>query len=364
MFWQEVGMTRRMIETVLLDIDGVLTDGMVYVNAEGKETKRVSFEDIDAVFALKRNGIKIGFITGEEGGFAEYVKQRFSPDFFVSGCKDKLGYFKTLEQKEGLDKSKTCFVGDSIKDAELLRYVAYSMAPCDVDENVREAARQITSASRGKGVVKEVAQFVLEATEDPTDQNGLWKLRAREHMDLIRLLVEDQSIAGTITEAARMIIAALKSGGKLLVCGNGGSAADSQHLAAELVGRFAMNRKGLNVEALTVDTSVLTALANDYSFRDVFSRQVEAKGKAGDVLLAISTSGNSPNVVEATKTAKSMGIKTIGLTGNNEVSSIRSLSDRCICVPSGSIPRIQETHILIGHVISELVERGLFGKGG
>ncbi|MFQ5714593.1 MAG: HAD hydrolase family protein [Candidatus Scalinduaceae bacterium] len=151
-----------MIDAVFFDIDGVLTDGMVYVDSDGKETKRISFDDIDAVFELKRAGVKVGFITGEDNGFTKYVKKRFVPDYFVSGCKDKLGYFKDLEEKEGLDKPKTCFVGDSKKDMELLEYLEYSFVPSDIDNEIKESAKFITNAVRGKGVIKEVAGFVLK----------------------------------------------------------------------------------------------------------------------------------------------------------------------------------------------------------
>jgi len=151
-----------MIDVVFFDIDGVLTDGMVYINHEGNESKKISFDDVDAIFELKRKGVKIGFITGEENKFSEYVKKRFSPDFFISGCKDKLLCFKELAEKENLDKSTVCFVGDSKKDVELLRYLDYSFVPSDVDDEIKETAKSVTNARRGTGVIKEVAKFVLE----------------------------------------------------------------------------------------------------------------------------------------------------------------------------------------------------------
>jgi 3-deoxy-D-manno-octulosonate 8-phosphate phosphatase (KDO 8-P phosphatase) len=162
-----------MIDTVFFDIDGVLTDGMVYVDSEGKESKRISFDDIDAVFELKRAGVKIGFITGEDNGFTKYVKKRFVPDYFVSGCNDKLGCFKDLEEREGLDKSKTCFVGDSRKDIRLLEYLEYSFVPSDTDNEIKEAAEFITNAVRGKGVIKEVAGFILKKRNINNESKGI-----------------------------------------------------------------------------------------------------------------------------------------------------------------------------------------------
>jgi len=188
-----------------------------------------------------------------------------------------------------------------------------------------------------------------------------WTDRINEHLGVIQGIVSDEALLRAIDEAARMIVQAYRGGGKLLICGNGGSAADSQHIATELVSRFLMERKALDAEALTINTSSLTAIGNDYSFDKVFSRQVEAKGRPGDVLLGITTSGNSKNVIEAVAVAGQMGMKTIGLTGAGKESLICRLTDCCIGVPSGSTPRIQEGHILIGHMICELIEDELFG---
>ena len=188
--------------------------------------------------------------------------------------------------------------------------------------------------------------------------------RLGEHLDVIKGISADAELITMINNAAKVMVQTYKSGCKLLICGNGGSAADSQHIATELVSRFLIERKALNAESLTINTSSLTAIGNDYNFDQVFSRQIEAKGAKGDVLIGISTSGNSKNVIEAIKTAKEMGIKTIGLTGNNRDSLIGKLSDYCISVPSNSTPRIQEAHILIGHILCEFIENELFGEQG
>ncbi len=161
-----------------------------------------------------------------------------------------------------------------------------------------------------------------------------------------------------IVQAVGMIVECLKGGNKILACGNGGSAADAQHITGELVGRFQMDRRGYPAIALTTDTSVITAWGNDKSFDTVFSRQVEALGKEGDILLAISTSGNSKNVLEAVKRANSRKIKTIGLLGNDG-GRMKNLCDVSIIVPSKITARIQESHLLIYHIMCELVEREL-----
>jgi len=164
-----------------------------------------------------------------------------------------------------------------------------------------------------------------------------------------------------IADAAQIIVDAYKTGGKVFIIGNGGSAADAQHIAAELVGRFKLERKGLPAIALTANSSIFTALANDYVYDTIFSRQLEALAGSGDVLIAISTSGNSPNILQAVQTAHSKHITVIGLTGGNG-GKLKDLANLIIIVPSNNTPRIQEAHITIGHIFCHLVEEELFNE--
>lgn len=174
-------------------------------------------------------------------------------------------------------------------------------------------------------------------------------------------LLRDSALVSSIARVGEILLHTLKSGNKLLLFGNGGSAADAQHIAAEFVGRFAFDRPALPALALSVDTSCLTAIGNDYGFEQVFSRQLEALGRAGDVAIGISTSGNSPNVFNGISTAKKIGLHTIAFTGTPGGKLKQSTDlDHCLCAPSGETPRIQECHILIGHIVSELVEQELF----
>lgn len=185
--------------------------------------------------------------------------------------------------------------------------------------------------------------------------------------DLIKSRIEEsikvkESLCKTeldnIARAAEAILKSLTAGGKLLVFGNGGSASDSQHIVAELVGRYKKERKAIPAIALTENTSSLTAIANDYGYDASFSRQVEALGKAGDVAIGISTSGNSVNVIEAVKKAKAAGLKTIGLLGCDG-GKLKGACDVAIVVNSKDTPRVQESHITIGHILCELIEEGL-----
>ena len=164
----------------------------------------------------------------------------------------------------------------------------------------------------------------------------------------------------TLAQVVEKLILVYEAGKKVLLFGNGGSAADAQHIAAEFVGKFYLDRRPLPAEALTVNTSSLTAIGNDYAFEQVFARQVEALGNPGDMAIGISTAGNSSNVFRAVRTAKHKGLITVGLTGANG-GRLKGEVDYCICVPSEDTPRIQEAHILVGHILCELVEERLFG---
>jgi D-sedoheptulose 7-phosphate isomerase len=180
----------------------------------------------------------------------------------------------------------------------------------------------------------------------------------REGAELRTVIARDSSTA--IFEAARLITICFRSGGKLLFFGNGGSAADAQHLAAEFVGRFVRERAGLPAIALTTDSSILTAVGNDYGFDQVFARQVQALGRPGDVAIAISTSGNSPNIIEGVKAAKRGHLKIIGL-GGKDGGLLAEQADVAITIASKSTARIQECHIAVGHLFCELTEEDLEG---
>ena len=165
--------------------------------------------------------------------------------------------------------------------------------------------------------------------------------------------------ADMLIQVVKVLVAAFKGGHKILLFGNGGSAADAQHLAAEFVNRFVIERPPLPAIALTTDTSILTSISNDYGYADTFAKQVKALGKEGDVAVGISTSGTAANVVKAIKVAKDMGMKTVGLTGGDG-GDLAKIVDFALVVDSAATPRIQETHITIGHVLCEMVDRMLF----
>jgi D-sedoheptulose 7-phosphate isomerase len=180
----------------------------------------------------------------------------------------------------------------------------------------------------------------------------------RESLAVKQAILADQALLNTVTRVGQELAGTLERGGKIFFFGNGGSAADAQHLAAELVGRFEKERRALPAIALTANTSALTAIGNDYSYEAVFARQLEGLGSRGDVAVGISTSGKSPSVLSALRIARKMGITAVGMTGQCSP-DMAELVDYCICVPSKRTARVQEAHILIGHILCEIIEHGL-----
>lgn len=192
------------------------------------------------------------------------------------------------------------------------------------------------------------------------DKEALVKKAIKDSIETKNKLLKSEQFLSIIKEVSEEIVKAFKNNKKILLCGNGGSAADAQHIAAEFSGRFYLDRTPLFAEALHANTSFLTAVANDYSYDEVFSRMVQAMGRAGDVLIGISTSGNSKNVVKAIEMANTNKMITVGFTGKSG-GNMRGICKYLIQVPSSDTPRIQESHILIGHIIAEITEKELFG---
>lgn len=178
---------------------------------------------------------------------------------------------------------------------------------------------------------------------------------------LLSAMLADEVLLSRAESAATACIDCLSNGGKILLAGNGGSAADAQHMAGEFVSRFAFDRPGLPAIALTTDTSILTAIGNDYGYETLFARQVQAHGQEGDVFIGYSTSGKSPNILRAFEESRSRGLISIGLTGNHD-GPMRELCDHLLEVPSGNTPKIQEGHLVLGHIICGLVENAIFSK--
>jgi len=190
--------------------------------------------------------------------------------------------------------------------------------------------------------------------------NNCIKARLLESQEVVSAMLADDKLQNLIAAAAVACIKCLRGGGKILLAGNGGSAADAQHIAGELVSMFLFDRPGLSAMALTTDTSILTAIGNDYGYQKLFARQLQANGRSADVLIAYSTSGSSPNILSALEQARENGMVSIGMTGNRR-GVMCDLCDFLLEVPSPSTPRIQEGHLILGHLLCELIESEIYG---
>ncbi len=352
------------IRMLVFDIDGVITDGKRYIGEDG-ETKTVSLKDLDAIGLLHEAGYKVGCISGENTPFSQAFSRMVPLDYVSLGCKTKTDAVREIGERFGLSPDELCYIGDGKYDIPVLKMTGLGICPADAIDEAKRVADIVLKRRGGEGCIAE-CYTILEKRKTcpaPADagQTGAGELirrRVEEHRAALDALAADEGLCGRVDAAIRTINDCYRSGGCLYLCGNGGSAADAQHLAAEMVGRFYLERPALRAEALTVNTSILTALANDYDFNMIFARQLEARAKEGDVLVGITTSGTSANILRAFQKAKEMGVKTILMTGElKDEAAIRPYTDCLINVPSRDTPRIQEMHILIGHIICEAVEK-------
>lgn len=349
-----------MIELVVFDIDGVITDGTVIVDPDGKEQKQVNLKDVDAVYELHRRGMRLAAVTGEDTEIVDYFAKRFPWEVFYRGRKAKEEALKEIGELTGVPRERTCYVGDGKYDVGALSYAGLGICPADAIDQAKEAADVILGQAGGKGCLWELVQVIEQQNGEGEGQQYFYR-RLFEHACLFKKLAADTALAGTVLEIGERMVETFRAGGGVYLCGNGGSAADAQHIATEFTSRFYQERPGLNAEALTVNTSALTAIGNDYSFRRVFARQLEAKAKAGDMVVGITTSGASENVLEALRYAKGHGLTGVLLTGGAQIPGAGEAAAYRVQVPSLDTPRIQEAHIFLGHVLAEYVEQRMFG---
>ncbi len=362
---------RQRIRAVALDIDGVLTDGHLVLDEHGRETKLVFLRDLDAVAQARAEGLRLALVTGEESPMAEMIANRLGIETLVRGAKDKEAALRGLCERLGVLPGEVCYVGDSDRDGPALALVGLGTAPADASVRARDRARVVLRAPGGRGAVAEALELVRRLNESldgaQPGASAPADMRRRVEMALEESIAVKRAVVETITEevatAAAWVAETIRGGGKILLVGNGGSAADAQHIAAELVGRFEGERRPLPAIALTTDTSVLTALGNDYGVETMFARQVEALGRPADLLVAISTSGWSPNVLAAVEAARHRGMRTIALTGAAG-DALAAAADLALRVPSTRPARIQESHIAIGHAICEVVEAAQASESG
>ena len=350
-----------MIELIVFDIDGVITDGSIIIDSNGNEQKKINLKDVDAIFELHRRGYKLAALTGEDTEIVNYFEKRFPWQYFYRGSHTKKETMQLIEKNTGIRRENICYVGDGKYDVEPLMYAGLGLCPANSIDRAKNAADIILQNDGGSGCVWEIISLLEKYNNENCSHNFFFH-RLEEHTNIFKRLASDQELTDTVMEIGDRIIEIFNNNGGLYLCGNGGSAADAQHIATEFVSRFYRERPGLNAEALSVNTSTLTAIGNDYSFERVFARQLQAKAKEGDMLIGITSSGRSKNVLAALQYAKENGITTVLLMGGFENPQLDNLADYTIKVPSLITPRIQEAHIFIGHVIAEYVEYSMFGK--
>ncbi len=350
-----------MIKLVVLDIDGVITDGSVIIDSQGREQKQLNLKDIDAIFELHRRGYKLAAITGEDTEIVGYFEKRFPWEYFFRGNKTKKQTIQQIEQGTGIKRESICYVGDGKYDVEPLTYAGLGICPANAIDRAKHAADMILQNDGGKGCLWELIS-ILERYDDGISLHSYFYKRLEEHENIFKRMASDQVLMDAVMGIATEIFQLLPKSGQVFLCGNGGSAADAQHIATEFISRFYKERPAMNAEALTVNTSTLTAIGNDYSYERIFARQLEAKARPKDILIGISTSGCSKNVMEALRYAKMNDIITVMLMGDHEVPEVDELCKYVVKVPSRLTPRVQEAHIFIGHIIAEYVEHKMFGE--
>lgn len=350
-----------MVKVFITDVDGVLTDGKLYISQYG-EMKTISYQDLDALNDIRAEGIKIAVVTGEENNFTAYINEKIKPDLFYSNCKKKDVAILDIARKTEVDCDNICYIGDGKYDIPAIRKAGLSMCPSDAIPQVKEVSDVILNSKGGSGCIAEAYTYLKD--KGYLDEGDIVMKRLKEHGEILDCIINDESFISQLYRISDAIVKCYTNNGKVLLCGNGGSAADAQHLAAELVSRFYRERRAYSAEALNTNTSIITAIGNDYDYTRIFSRGVEAQGKQGDILIGISTSGKSQNIIEALKMAKKLKMETILFTGHiNEDSEILDYTDYLLSIPSKDTPRIQEMHILSGHIMCEIVENIMSERG-
>ncbi len=358
------------ISILALDIDGVLTDGKVLLDASGEERKTISYHDIDAVFSARRRGLEVALVTAEDTPWVDFIAARLEIEDVFREAKDKLKAIHELAEHFGVSLGQICYVGDSDRDAPALRAVGLGIAPANATAIAQQAARIVLNSMGGHGAVAEALQSLQKVQhgqkrgpgeDQPTavGDSSLGDLASQVQRLAVQtvsvLQATSEQLASQIAQVAQMMIRTWACGNKVLIFGNGGSAADAQHFAAELVGRFERDHAALAAIALTTDTSILTSLGNDFGLEAIFARQVEALGCRGDLAIAVSTSGDSANILPAVQAARRLGIQTIGLTGRDG-GQLAQMVDISLLVPAYNTARIQEAHGFIIHALCHLIE--------
>lgn len=355
------------LDLLVYDFDGVMTDNRVQIDQTGSESVACNRADGLGVDQIRTLGLPQIILSTETNPVVRARADKLKL-FLLQGVQDKRHALVEYCAQKGYALDRVLYVGNDVNDLTAMQVVGYKVCPADAHPTIRNLATWVVSARGGEGVIREIADRIVRtkvaAPSSSEGASGLSELASiRKQLEnsihLRKVILDDSAVLQRIGQLAQAIGRALKNGRKVIFAGNGGSFADAQHLAAEFVGRFMMEREPLSAVCLGTNSSLSTAVGNDYHFDDIFLRELKALGMAGDIFIVISTSGQSRNLIKAVEFAGRSNIETYGLLGKGGGQIARMVPS--IVIPSDHTARIQELHITIGHIVCDLVDTQLSG---
>lgn len=355
------------IKLIVYDFDGVMTDNRVHVTQDGKEFVTCNRGDGLGVGMIKSIGIQQVILSTEVNNVVQRRAEKLGLEA-IHGSADKSESLRLYCAKHKIDLDTVLYVGNDVNDFEVMGQVAFPVCPADAHPEIKKISQWQTQVNGGYGVIRELADKLLVETEVRTEtihhQNDVDTERVRSQLEqsihIRQDILKNKSMLNLLVNLADTIHLTLGKGGKIIFAGNGGSFADAQHLAAEFVGRFMVEREPLASICLGTNSSLTTAVGNDYSFGQIFSRELKGIASEKDVLILISTSGNSENLLESVSVAEDMGIFTFGFVGKDGGGLAQRIP--CFIVPSEHTARIQELHITIGHILCDMVDQKILSS--
>lgn len=351
---------QKKIGLIVYDFDGVLTNNQVLTNQDGAEAVFCNRSDGWWINEIKKMGLEQIILSTEKNPVVSMRAKKIGLEAH-QGFENKHKALVEIAKKKNIPLEQICYIGNDVNDAECMRTVGFSICPQDSHSDILKIAKIKLSVNGGAGVAGALYQWLNAGSEKTKSdhrpsESSAQKIKSTiaESIRVKQELLSNETIQSQMSEIASAMTTALKNGKKIVFAGNGGSFADSMHLAAEFVSKLCIDRAPLASIALGTSNSNLTAIGNDYGYEHSFSREIRALGQQGDIFIAISTSGNSPNILHAVKSAKEKGMIVYGWSGKTG----GKLSQECttIQIPSTETARIQECHIMIGHIISEIAE--------
>lgn len=341
-----------------------MTDNHVHVTQDGKEFVTCNRGDGLGVGMIRHMGIRQIILSTEENDVVQRRAEKLGIEA-IHGSADKSDSLRCYCSEHQFDLDTVLYVGNDMNDFDVMKLVGFAVCPADACSEIKKISLWRTKAMGGDGVIRELADHLRAGAEKQASiirhksNAGLSQIGSQLEQG-IRIredILKNTSMLGWLADLADSVYRALKSGGKIIFAGNGGSFADAQHLAAEFVGRFMVERGPLASLCLGANSSLITAVGDDYGFDDIFSRELQCIASDKDILILLSTSGNSENLLASLRVAEELGVSVFGFTGRGGGELARRVP--CFIVPSDHTARIQEVHITIGHILCDMVDRGM-----